>query len=218
MSRTIKINNQVYELLDEDYTFNFECKYQVCNKCCSVRIYLSPAEIFRICRNQNMSTTEFHQEYTKFVLNKELQIPICSLKTNPVCKFLQKDRTCKIYKDRPVTCKMYPIGFLYADGKLNFYHDKVCIGHTSNQKHTIKSWLEHENVSALIPFEEKWIDFLYSKEVAEKRQNIKDFAELFAYLFYDFDNPQIQGVFKENNIDTNNFEELIEFAMKFLLK
>ncbi len=152
--------------LDLDSTFNFECSKDLpCfTKCChDIYIMLTPYDVIRLKKRLDLPSDEFLAIYTTlgFIQGTELPIPV--LKTledeagNP-CPFLSKDG-CKIYEDRPSTCRYYPIGagiFYNRDESSdeNFFaliNEGHCEGLNSKRQWTVREWRENQG---LAPYDE----------------------------------------------------------------
>lgn len=214
----IMIQGKPFPTIDENYTFTFTCKYDICNKCCSAKnLELSPYDIFRICQQQNMTTIDLHNQYTKFTLNPKINIPRCLLKTDPICKFNKQGKTCMIYENRPLVCRLYPIGLTFRENKLQFVHQKGCVGHESTEQHTLQSWLQKEGSDAQINFEQQWSIFRQSEALAKRKQELPRFPEIFVFLFFNFDHPNVKMFLQEHNINHADFSTLYAFLEKALL-
>lgn len=89
-----------------DSAFSYRCN--ACNKCCHGKgIQVNPYETMRLSGLLGISTTEFRQKY----LNQQM------LKHKPdsdACIFLGEDG-CTVHKDRPLVCRLYPLGMLRLD-------------------------------------------------------------------------------------------------------
>ena len=89
-----------------DSSFSYRCN--ACNKCCHGKgIQVNPYETMRLSTHFGISTTEFRQKY----LNQQM------LKHKPnsdACIFLAEGG-CTVHKDRPLVCRLYPLGRLRLD-------------------------------------------------------------------------------------------------------
>jgi Fe-S-cluster containining protein len=86
--------------------FSYHC--HACNKCCHGKgIQVNPYETMRLSGLLGITTTEFRQKY----LNRQM------LKHKPdsdACIFLGENG-CTVHKDRPLVCRLYPLGRLRLD-------------------------------------------------------------------------------------------------------
>lgn len=89
-----------------DSSFAYHCN--ACNKCCHGKgIQVNPYETMRLSNHLGVGTTEFRKHY----LNQQM------LKHKPdsdACIFLGKNG-CTVHKDRPLVCRLYPLGRLRLD-------------------------------------------------------------------------------------------------------
>lgn len=68
-----------------------------CGECC--RTMIVPAELY------NVQILSLRENFEKIVYCEGKEFIV--LKS--VCKFLTPDRKCRIYRNRPIACKMFPI-------------------------------------------------------------------------------------------------------------
>lgn len=89
--------------LEREAAFSYACHR--CGKCCHhQRITLAPYEILRLARNLEISTGEFIARHTVeggTILRFEGAEGACSL---------LKDDGCSVHADRPLACRLYPLG------------------------------------------------------------------------------------------------------------
>ncbi|MDN5357724.1 MAG: uncharacterized protein PWR17_893 [Candidatus Methanomethylophilaceae archaeon] len=77
---------------------------QECGKCChQKRITILPEEVDRISSAALVPLGEFMSGYASVAGDGRIML----LKTNP-CAFLDEDRGCTIWKDRPEVCREFP--------------------------------------------------------------------------------------------------------------
>ncbi len=96
-------------------TFNFSCNDNLTcfNQCCKdLNQFLTPYDILRIKKNLDMPSDMFLKKYTSEHCGPETGLPVISLKIDPndelKCPFVTSSG-CKIYKDRPSSCRIYPL-------------------------------------------------------------------------------------------------------------
>lgn len=142
------------KLLGPNDTFEFTCSR--CTHCCKNRsdyhrfnkMILVPYDIIRISRRLKMTTTEFLSRYTEFEARPRTQSMEVALKFegdeyNNKCPFLESDQ-CNIYDDRPMGCRLYPLGRVFEVNKyailLPDSHNDCALG--TGQKWIVRDWLE----------------------------------------------------------------------------
>lgn len=147
--------------LGPDDTFKFACHPGIScfNKCCGdVNIFLSPYDVLRMKKRQDMTSGEFLDKYTLLPVQKGMKTPVVVLRMNDdeakTCPFLT-DKGCGIYSDRPWPCRMYPLGMAAskdtADGWRGerFYflmREEGCEGLCEAKEWTVRQWLEDQGI------------------------------------------------------------------------
>tara|TARA_R110002050_G_scaffold3931_1_gene20060 strand:+ start:860 stop:1330 length:471 start_codon:yes stop_codon:yes gene_type:complete len=123
-----------------DSVFSYQC--HACNKCCHGKgIQVNPYETMRLSSHLGITTTEFRHNYLNGQLLKHKQ-------HSDACIFLGENG-CTVHKDRPLVCRLYPLGRLrMADGKEFFtelapHPDSAGIYGTTS---TVNSYLKEQAV------------------------------------------------------------------------
>lgn len=79
----------------------FPC--EMCGKCChQANIMVLDEEVGRIAKRLGTAETEFEREYLYRENGRWL------FKKSDACRFLRKDRRCRIWSDRPQICRDFP--------------------------------------------------------------------------------------------------------------
>lgn len=93
--------------------FSYRCN--ACNRCChNKRIQLNPYEIARLARNRSMDSGTFIVSYT------DDGGTVLKWGEGDACVFLS-ERGCTVHPDRPLVCRVYPLGRLVQpDGSESF--------------------------------------------------------------------------------------------------
>jgi Fe-S-cluster containining protein len=211
-----RINNNVYVMKQGHNKFKFQC--QNCGECCSgSKILLSPYDILRLCFRLNIETNQFHKLFTRFVINAKTKIPMCVLKTDPICLFLKKGEGCMLYDYRPYMCRAYPVGNI---GEHYFIEDSYCRGCGKGDKQSIDEWLSSRQVKSYKIFDDLWQEFL-AKLRTKKVPDTKEFQIAFIRLLYDFDNETVDKYMETTNLKsddlTDRYLALLGIAEKLLL-
>jgi len=133
--------------------FKFSChKGLACfNTCCSdINIFLTPYDVLRMRRATGLSSGEFLKRYTIPLLGNE-GLPLVVLKMmedeNKSCPFVAQDG-CRIYQDRPWSCRMYPI-FPASSKEEEFWIEKKpsCLGFKEEKQWTIGDWKKDQGIN-----------------------------------------------------------------------
>jgi len=100
--------------LEAGGAFSYECNR--CKRCCSdKRIRVNPYETYRLSRARGLSTTELLARHTT-AQGTEL-----ARTADGRCVFLGPDG-CTVHADRPLVCRLYPLGRHVADGEPDRFH------------------------------------------------------------------------------------------------
>jgi uncharacterized protein len=92
--------------------FSYKCN--TCNKCCHDKgIQVNPYEAMRLAECLDISTTVFRSNYLKgqFLRHKD---------NSSACIFLMESG-CTVHKDRPLVCRLYPLGRIRLDNGDEFF-------------------------------------------------------------------------------------------------
>ena len=110
MSRPLK-----RELLTRESQFSYTCNQ--CSRCCyDKRIQVNPYEVARLARNKGLSSTDLIANYL------EPGKPYLDNRSDGACVFLT-DQGCGVHADRPLVCRLYPLGQkLTGAGHESFHH------------------------------------------------------------------------------------------------
>lgn len=100
--------------LEAGGSFSYECNR--CKRCCSdKRIRVNPYETYRLSRALGLSTTEFLVRHTT-AQGTEL-----ARADDGHCVFLGPEG-CTVHADRPLVCRLYPLGRHVAEGEPDRFH------------------------------------------------------------------------------------------------
>lgn len=202
----------------EDYNkIKFSC--QKCKRCCqSSSIRLSPYDILKLCKFHGISTTEFHQKYSYFILDQENQdLLTCMLKTDPECSYLTEEG-CQVYEDRPFGCRTFPLAIQpFFDGQKvesKYYVLEECAGFDCNKKITLGEFKEEQGVTKLLSIQEEWVKFKI-KVINSQINNKEKFNQVFYDICYDFDGEYFRQILKEKGLVwPDSMEDKFKLVMK----
>ncbi len=222
--------------------FKFKCHKDIScfTKCCrGINIILTPYDIIRLKNCLDLSSEEFLAIYTTPQILEKTDLPVVTLKLLDdeltSCPFV-RDEGCLVYKDRPTTCRYYPLGVTTlshqegSDGKDFYFFVKEphCQGFEEEKEWTIKEWRHDQGVDIHDEINAEWTEFLVRKrsfpvniKLTEKSKemffmasyNIDKFKKfIFESSFltkYKLDEKMIEKI-KSDEI------ELLKFALEWL--
>ncbi|MHC4942204.1 MAG: YkgJ family cysteine cluster protein [Planctomycetota bacterium] len=203
-----------YPRMDMDSRFRFSChpKVSCFNHCCGdVNIFLTPYDVMRMKNRLGISSTEFMNKFTALPIDRNQRFPVILFRMKDEegkpCPFVDQEKGCTIYEDRPWSCRMYPLGMASPKegnvrGEQEFYFlmkEDVCRGHEEDHDFTVREWLENQGI-------------------AEYDRKGKEFKELTLHDFFEKGeqlSPQQMEMFYTACYDLDKFREFI-FDTSFL--
>lgn len=103
------------ERMSADGAFSYACAR--CRRCCTgKRIRVNPYEVYRLARNRGLSTTAFLAAYAVHG-GTELAV-----REDGSCVFLG-EHGCTVHSDRPLVCRLYPLGRAVEPGAPDRYFE-----------------------------------------------------------------------------------------------
>ena len=231
-----------YPRLGENDSFHFECgpHLECFNKCCAdVNIFLTPYDVLRMKNTLNMTSAEFLGKHTlvPFDKNQNLPVPLLLMKetAEKECPFVDAEKGCTIYSDRPWPCRMYPIGLASpgeaADAEsVPFYfimREDVCRGLEKSREWTISGWLEDQGILRYNEFGDLFKDVTLHKAFAGGWKPNPKHIEMYWMALYDLDRFRefiLNSTFLDRfNIEKTSLdklrdddEELLRFGFKWV--
>ena len=189
-----KINH--VKFLGPGDSFSFVCRRL--NTCCrnfydAERINLDPYDVYRLSRFKKMSTGKFIEKYASMILDKETHLPMVLLKYQGEegknkCHFL-RSYGCSVYKDRPLRCRLYPLGKISSKDKSYFMLVNNCpCGDCGDGKNwSVADWIDESECRPYFEFQRLTIDILedYDREVYETLP--EDVKLRFGVMLFDLD-------------------------------
>ncbi len=225
--------------LDDQFQFSCHCGLKCFNSCCAdVNIFLTPYDVLRMRKRLGISSEEFIDEYTILPIDRNQKYPVVQLKMEDTddkrCPFVDMEKGCTIYEDRPWACRMYPVGMASPQEgdpvEEEFYfvmEETHCDGFGEKQIWSIREWIEDQGIE---PYNEmgKWYKDLV---LHEKMEKIPEFdpkkIEMFFMATYQIDRfrrfifeSRFLQMFEIDEITIerirNNDEELMKFGFEWL--
>lgn len=157
-----------YPRLGLDDRFRFECgpSIECFNVCCSdVNIFLTPYDVLRMSRALNIDSAAFLSRYTIIPIEKSQKLPVPLMRMRDTdrkeCHFVDEEKGCTIYDDRPWPCRIYPIGFaspceteVYLEKFYFIMEEEHCKGHNRPKEWTVAEWLKDQETGVYAEFGE----------------------------------------------------------------
>ena len=142
-------------------TFHFSCHSRLScfNRCCrNKHLPLTPYDVIRIKKALHLFSDDFLTRYAVYRLDPGSGFPILSLKmkgAENVCPFVGR-KGCEIYDDRPMACRLFPLGQLSAlgheKGEIFYLLDiEGCEGIKESKVQVVNQWRIDQG---LLPYHE----------------------------------------------------------------
>ncbi len=181
--------------------FSFLCaKENSCfNQCCAnLNQLLTPYDILRLKNALNMDSGEFLKEYCVQYNGQETGLPVVSLKPDYKnelsCPFVS-ELGCKVYKDRPASCRLYPLARMASrnreTGKITEYFALIkeghCKGFERGKEYTSKEWIKNQNAEEYNRINDYMIQIVGIARGIEPATFDESIKNIFAMTCYDID-------------------------------
>jgi len=170
-------------------------------RCCvDVNIFLTPFDVLRMKNNLKISSEEFLADYTIILIAEGTGLPVVLLKMDEEskkCPFVSEEG-CKIYTDRPWSCRMYPLD-RGEEGEYRFVDNPGCLGLNERQEWSVSTWMAEQGVDVYDQMEGLF------NEISESVGNLKDRIL----------NPKIREIFFMACYNVDKFRRFI-FESSFL--
>ncbi len=199
---------------DEEMTFDCNSQNECFNECCrDLNQALTPYDVLRMKSNLGLSSQQFLKTYTSLHHGPESGLPVVEFKPNPAagyaCPFVTK-QGCSVYKDRPASCRMYPLARAIArsreTGQVVEYFALIeephCKGFKKKKGQTIRDWLKGQDVDAHNMQNDKLMELISLKNRIMPGKLEGVLADKFYLALYDIDE------FRDQIMDKNLLDEL----------
>ncbi len=156
--------------------FCFSCHKGVScwNECCyGPDITLTPLDILRLAKHWNVRPAEFLKVFTVPAMWHGANMPVAKLRVkgddgSGPCVFLDTEKGCTVYENRPANCRYYPLGM--ASVKLKEYEqpdnfhflvrESHCKGHDENREQTVDEYRQEQGLEDYDAINRGWVDIL----------------------------------------------------------
>ena len=194
-----------------DEPFRFVCSETVpCfNECCrNLNQFLTPYDIVRLKGHLGLTSQDFLNRYCSQHIGAESGLPIVTLKPKEAwqltCPFVIP-AGCKVYVDRPSSCRIYPIVRLISksrepgeiDEQFVLLKESHCLGFCENKEQTVRQWIEQQGICVYNEFNDRLMEIISLKNrLMPGPLDIKS-RYIFHLALYDLDNFRSQ-IFEKN--------------------
>ncbi|OGP56659.1 MAG: hypothetical protein A2V67_12795 [Deltaproteobacteria bacterium RBG_13_61_14] len=140
-----------------DDSFPFHCRPELAcfAACCSdLDLLLTPYDFLRLPPRLGLSVQAFRDRWTDTPFGERARLPLIFLRMQDdeknSCPFVSP-AGCTIYSDRPLACRLYPLGLMSAqagggagEDRFLFIQEPHCLGHGEKKPWTVREWLQDQ--------------------------------------------------------------------------
>ena len=207
-------------------TFKFTCDKR--GDCCRNRddnpILLSVYDVFKLRQHLGVSGREFAEKYGQTILGGQSDIPLMILRNIWIengedrshCVFL-KGNECSVYKNRPLVCRMYPVGRA-TDPEMNSYffltNTDGCCQSGCGKEHTIEDWLKTSKIEPYVEWNDRFNKLYMGIDHKKYKALDNKYKYFFGSILYDIGSPLESIISKDDYKKMNNLEDdsFLEFT------
>lgn len=160
--------------------FRFACHSGVScfTRCCrKLELFLYPYDILRLKKRLGIGSEEFLDTYAGVVQGANPYFPAVVMRmrddADNTCPFLDPEKGCTVYEDRPSACRTYPLERAVdrnpergAPQEYYFMTDhEYCKGHAEDKEWTVKEWLRDQQLIYYNAMDDLWaeMDTIFSQ-------------------------------------------------------
>ena len=186
--------------LKESDMFAFSCHKGIScwNECChGADIVMTPGDMLRLSRHFGIRPIEFLDRYCYQAQWDKAGLPVAKLRMtgedcSGPCQFVDDEKGCTVYENRPVTCRYYPLGLAAIkmkgqEGKENFnflVKESHCKGHDESKLQSVAQYRKEQGTDEYDQINNGWMDILmkaaswastggpYGKEISARTQGM----------------------------------------------
>ncbi len=201
--------------------FKFLCHKEIeCfNKCCyDLNLFLTPYDVIRMKNGLGLSSSEFLKKYTTWHIGFNTGLPVVTLrmKNDLKCPFVTKEG-CKIYKDRPSSCRLYPLARVKVGDKEYYYivKEEHCKGFNENKIWSVEEWLKDQEAEIYNKMNDLFMELIAAKQRIGRKLNHEE-IQLFYLACFNIDEFRKfalkEGILNKSMDDV----ELMKFGFKWI--
>ncbi len=197
-------------------TFNFRC--QECGNCCRNRqtpIAVMGYDVYNIAKALDMEVKDVILKKVEVERTEEKPFPMVYLKErlDGSCSLLRKGK-CMVHSDKPIVCRVYPLGRFCVSGKFYYFSQGItCGGSNTDNEIRLEEWLKLFNIEEIDEECKLWtkmyvccarhLDDLQKMKNPdiERIKNFSDIILMVCYLMFDTKKSLMENI-------QNNFEML----------
>ncbi len=189
-----------FKPIGPEETFSFKCHPGVpCfTECCrELDLALTPYDTLRLKNALDMHSGGFLEKYVIIEWDPSRIFPVCYLTMvddgKASCVFVT-EKGCRVYHDRPSSCRAYPIGrgvTEQKDGSLEecfvLLNEPHCKGFTEQQAYTPKSYADDQGLDAYNRFNDALVKLVQHPRIQDGFRPSREQLDQYILALYNLD-------------------------------
>lgn len=135
-----------------------------CSRCCrgmGESIVLDPLDVSRLRNCLGLSFDELLQKHLELHVADGLILPNLRMDgPGEACTFLDGEGRCRIHRDRPGICRIFPLGRYYEDRSFRYFLQVKECPRNNRGKIKVRKWIDVPDVKQYEAFVAEWHFFL----------------------------------------------------------
>ena len=126
-----------------------------CSSCCEdmgESIILDPLDIYELTKNLNTTFENLLKEQIELHVADGMILPNLKMTDKDVCPFL-KEKRCSIHSFRPGICRVFPLGRIYEENRLDYFLQVDGCAKENRSKIKVSRWLPFGSLDMLCPYD-----------------------------------------------------------------
>ena len=133
-----------------------------CSSCCEdmgESIILDPLDIYELTKNLNTTFENLLKEQIELHVVDGMILPNLKMTDKNVCPFL-KEKRCSIHSFRPGICRVFPLGRIYEENRLDYFLQVEGCVKENRSKVKVSKWIDTPELKRNEQFKLQWHDLL----------------------------------------------------------
>lgn len=180
--------------MTSESTFRFRCHPGVpcfTNCCRDITIFLTPHDVLRLKRKLALSSYEFLDQYTYILYKQGNPFPLVQLRMSDEegrpCMFVDREKGCRVYEERPWACRIYPLDIVDDTTFRQIVGDDVCQGFREDREWVVSEWMQNQGVGQFDELDYRYSMLTGNPQVQEHELDNDRVREMILMAAYDLD-------------------------------
>ena len=133
-----------------------------CSSCCEdmgESIILDPLDIYELTKNLNTTFENLLKAQIELHVVDGMILPNLKMTDKDICPFL-KEKRCSIHSFRPGICRVFPLGRIYEENRLDYFLQVEGCVKENRSKVKVSKWIDTPELKRNEQFKLQWHDLL----------------------------------------------------------